>query len=147
MEMGNLGYPRKKGNVQRGGRDMRDGDEDSSGILYYSDVYRRTGPKSRKRGVDRWLATSMFISFPPMSEERETKVMNESMESVKMTLDAISGSKSFVDVTAPTSKDPVWTIEARVQINGLMQEFSQSSIDLNDALSQTMFWANGINKC
>jgi hypothetical protein len=30
MEMGNLGYPRKKGNVQRGGRDMRDGDEDSS---------------------------------------------------------------------------------------------------------------------
>jgi len=89
----------------------------------------------------------MLISFPPMSEEREAKVTSESMESVKMTLDAISGSKSFVDVTAPTGKDPVWTIEARVEINGMMQEFSQSSMDLNDALSKTMFWANGISKC
>jgi hypothetical protein len=147
MEMGNLGYPRKKGSVQRGGRNLRSSDEDGSGIIYYSDAYRRTGPKSRKLGVDRWLATSMLISFPPMGEEREAEVTSESMESVKMTLDAISGSKSFVDVTAPTGKDPVWTIEARVEINGMMQEFSQSSMDLNDALSKTMFWANGISKC
>jgi hypothetical protein len=147
MEMGNLGYPRKKGNVQRGGRNLRSSDEDGAGILYYSDVYRGTGPKSRKLKVDRWLATSMLISFPPMGEEREAKVTSESMESVKMTLDAISGSKSFVEVTAPTGKDPVWTIEARVEIKGTMQEFSQSSMDLNDALSKTLFWANGISKC
>lgn len=89
----------------------------------------------------------MLISFPPMSEEQEAKVTSESMESVKMTLDTISGSKSFVDVIAPTSKDPMWTIEAKMQINGMMQEFSQSSIDLNDALSHTMFWANEISKC
>ena len=144
--MGNLGYARKKSVVQRDGKDVRRGDEGSSGIVYYSDVYRRAGSRFRKREIDRWLATSMFISFPPMGEEREAKVVGESTEAIKMVLDSISGRKSTVHVKAPSSNDPSWIIDAEVEIDGTMQELFVSSIDLNEAMSGAMLWANGISK-
>lgn len=146
MEMGNLGQPRKKGDVQRGRKNVRRRDERSSGIHYYPDVYIRVGSAARKRGVDRWLATSMFISFPPMSAEREAKVVDDSASAIKGMLDTISGSQSVVDVKAPSDNDPSWIIDAEVEINGVMQELFIASIDLNEAMSGAMLWANGISK-
>lgn len=142
--MGNLGHRRKKGSVQRGRKNLRRGNEGSSGINYYPDFYIRAGSAARKRGIDRWLATSMFISFPPMTDERQAKVADDSVMAVKMTLDSISGSSSTVQIVAPSDEDPTWIIDAEVEVNGVMQEFCVSSVDLNDALSGAMFWANGI---
>lgn len=89
----------------------------------------------------------MFISFPPITEAQEAKVADDSAMAVRMTLDAISGSKSIVEIASPSSKDPSWVIDAQVEVDGTMREICIGSVDLGEVMSGAILWANGIKKC